>query len=315
MKLSAEQLNITRDYLIHNCRKLEIARFEFLFGNGTKDTVIESLKEFQNEDGGFGHGIEPDFWLPKSSAMASWAAGQVLIEVGAEKDEPLVQSLVSYLVNTFEQKTAKWASVRPENNDYPHAPWWHWNEGAVENWSYNPSIELAANLIHWSEPDSKASELGWNSIEKAVTHLMVQHEMDKHEINNFQQFIKIIKPYKTILESIVPYSYEQISDKINDLALDCINKDVAEWDTGYVSLPLDFIHSPNDPLCRKLGSLIEKNFTFYLEKLSDEGIWDISWTWGSYEEEYEVARTYWKGILAVERYKRFDQFGYLEKEM
>ncbi|WP_231495806.1 hypothetical protein [Paucisalibacillus sp. EB02] len=311
-KIRAKQFNMTKDFLYQNCRELEIARFEFLFGNGSKENVMEKLKSFQNADGGFGHGIEPDFWLPKSSPMATWAGGQVLLEIKAKKDDLIVEQMLSFLVSTYNEETGKWASVIPAFNDYPHAPWWHWEEGAEESWSFNPSVELAAFLVHWSDPETRSAQIGWRSIEKAVTYLMNQTEMDKHEINNFQAFIKIIEPHKSTLKTETGYSYRGVLEKIADLAYKCINKDVSSWDSGYVPLPLDFIDNPESPLCDKLGSLVVENLKFYRMQMSEEGVWDISWGWGSHPEEFEKARIYWKGILAVERYKKLKAFGYVE---
>jgi hypothetical protein len=311
-KITQNHMNKTRDFLKNNCRELEVSRFEYLFKEGIKEKVIENLLSFQNADGGFGNGIEPDFWLPNSSPMATWAAGQVLREIDADKNDQIVKSMLSYLANTFNNESGKWASVIPEINNYPHAPWWHWAEGAEGNWSFNPSVELAAFLVHWSDSNTREAMIGWNSIEKAVAHLMTQTDMDKHEINNFQAFSKIIAPHKSTLEAKTGFSYEIVLDKIINLALNCIDKNASNWDSGYVPLPLDFIENPKSPLCDELGLLIEENFEFYFKQMSDDGVWDISWEWGSYPEEFEQARVYWKGILAVERYKKIKAFCYLE---
>ncbi|WP_036688198.1 hypothetical protein [Paucisalibacillus globulus] len=311
-KITRDQLYKTKEFLDNYCRELEIAQFEFFFGNGSKENVMEKLKKFQNADGGFGHGLEPDFWLPTSSPMATWAAGQILMELDVDKDVLMVKKMISYLVDTYDEESGKWASVLPEFNNYPHAPWWHWEEGVQENWSFNPSIELAAFLIHWSDSESQAAKKGWRSIEKATVHLLNQTEMDNHEINNFQAFSKIIEAHSSSFEDKTGFSYEEVSKKIVDLAYECINKDVTSWDSGYVPLPLDFINNPDSSLCTRLGSLVQRNFEFYIYQMSDKGVWDITWGWGSYPEEFEKARIYWKGILAVERYKKFKAFGYLE---
>ncbi|RDU37243.1 hypothetical protein DRW41_10995 [Neobacillus piezotolerans] len=293
-------------------RGLERSRFEFIFENGRKENVLTELKKFQNEDGGFGHGIEPDFWLPNSSPMATWAAGQILMEIGADKNKPIVQSMVSYLANSIDNETGMWRSVLPENNEYPHAPWWHWHEGVQENWSFNPSAELAAFLVHWSDEESEAAELGWRVIRKAIDHLMGKSEMDRHEINNYQALVEIMKPRLATFESKINHSLNEVSEQVMVLAEKCVNKDVSTWTEGYQPLPLDFINDPSDRLCERLGTLVEENFDFYKRQASDEGIWDISWNWGSYPEEYEIARGFWKGILAVNRYKQFKAFGYLK---
>lgn len=307
-----DKLEIAREFINRNCRELEIARFDYFFGEGTKQKVLQSIKSFQNEDGGFGHGIEPDFWLPKSSPMATWSAAQVLFEIDADKQEPIVTAMVDYLVKNYHSERGMWSSVLPENNDFPHAPWWHWSEGVEERWSYNPSVELAAYLIHWSENDSCAAEIGWSTISRAIKYLMNQEKMDKHEINNFQQMLNIIKPYTSTYQMKVNVPLDQFKEKVEQLAFDCINKDISTWNSGYEPLPLDFLNSPNDYLCDRLGDLVDKNLQYYIDNMIENSVWDITWEWASYPEEFERARTYWKGILAVNRYKQLKAFGWLK---
>ena len=287
-------------------------RFEYEFESGSQESVLTQLKTYQNKDGGFGNGIEPDFWLPDSSPMATWSAGQILMEIGADKDEPMVKSMISYLINTNHIETGMWDTVLPENNEYPHAPWWHWQEGIQENWMFNPGVELAAFLVHWSSEKSETAEIGWSSIGKAVNYLMNKSEMDRHEINNFQQLVKIIRPHESKFEDRTRHSFEVVSEKIMDFAEKCVDMDTSTWIHGYKALPLDFIDKPDHPLCLRFGPLIEKNLDFYLEQTTNDGLWDISWSWGSYPENFEVARGYWMGILATNRYKQLKAFGYLE---
>ncbi|MCM3705200.1 MULTISPECIES: hypothetical protein [Cytobacillus] len=310
-KFPKRQFESAKEFINSKARELERSRFEFLFENGSKENVLRHLITYQNEDGGFGHGIEPDFWLPHSSPMATWAAGQILMEIGADKNEPMIRSMISYLVNTIDIETGMWDSVLPENNEFPHAPWWHWHEGVQENWMFNPSVELAAFLVHWSTEQSNAAEIGWNTIAKAVNHIMNKSEMDKHEINNYQQLIKIIKPHESIFDNKIQYPLKSVSEQILMLAEKCVDKDISTWSEGYKPLPLDFIDNPYHPLCETFGSLIEENLNMYIKQMSDEGIWDISWSWGSYPEEFEIARRYWKGIIAVNRYKQLKAFGYV----
>ncbi|WP_133582367.1 hypothetical protein [Aureibacillus halotolerans] len=311
-KMPRERFEKAKAFLHIKARGLESARFAFLFENGTKESVIKQLAGFQNDDGGFGHGIEPDFWLPLSSPMATWTAGQILMEIDADENEPMIQAMLSYLVQTANRETGMWATVLPENNDYPHAPWWHWKEGVQDNWMFNPSAELAAFLIHWSPENSEAATIGWSSVEKATARVMSQKEMDSHEINNFQQMVKILKPYQHTFDSAMPFSLEEVSQHVMQLSEACVDKDVSNWSVGYKPLPLDFIEGPRDPLCERLGPLVEEHLSLYVEQMDEDGMWDISWSWGQYPEAYEKARQEWKGILAVGRYKQLRLFGYLD---
>lgn len=307
-----DSFNRAKQFIMTNGRALERARFQFMFENGAKEDVIEQLKAYQNEDGGFGHAIEPDFWAPTSSPMATWFAGRFLYEIDAESSEPMVQSMLHYLISTCDIETGMWSSVMPENNNYPHAPWWHWDPDAQSKWTFNPSVELASFLIHWSSEDSEAAQIGWNTMQKAVSYLMDKDQMDMHEASNFEQAIKILSSSQSIFNKKIDFDLTIVHEKILGLVEQCIEKDAATWSQGYKALPLDFIDGPDHPLYSKLRALVDQNIQFYINQMNEDGVWDASWEWGSYPEQFEMAKTYWKGILAISRYKVFKSFGCLE---
>ncbi|MEO4052670.1 hypothetical protein [Solibacillus sp. CAU 1738] len=312
MQCSKVEFEKSSKWIKRNARPLEAARWAYHFEGGSKEFVVQNLSAFQNEDGGFGNGIEPDFWLPLSSPMATWAAGQILLEINVDANEPIVQSIVKFLMTTFNPVTGMWASVLPEYNDYPHAPWWNWQEDVQNNWMFNPSAALAGYLVHWSSENSAGAQIGWASIEKAIAYLMSKDEMDKHEIQNFQQLIRIVEPFEDKFNATNQFTYEEVCHKVHQLAEQCMEKDETQWSTGYKPLPLDFIDSPNYPLYKNLVSLVDRNLQYYIKQMKDEGYWDITWGWGSYPEESPIARRQWQGILTINHYKLLKNFGLLE---
>ena len=312
MEISNGLFNKSSSWIKRNARPLETAMWEYFFEDHTKEHVIKYLSAFQNIDGGFGHGIEPDFWTPYSSPMATWAAGQILMDIGADKNEKIIKSLISYLVNNYQEEIGIWPSILPENNQYPHAPWWHWQEGVQANLMFNPSAELAAFMVHWSPRGSVGSKIGWAVVEKAVNHVMTIDCMDRHEISNYLQLSKIMKFYEATFNTKIQYSLDEVTSKIIFLAEGCIDQNVSNWSAGYTTLPLDIIDHPMHPLCNKIGDLVEQNLNFFIEQLSEEGIWDISWRWESNPEEFAVARRYWQGILLVKRYRILKSFGLIK---
>lgn len=220
--------------------------------------------------------------------------------------------MISYLTHTIQKETGMWFSILPKNNHFPHAPWWHWKDGVQEGWMFNPSAELVAFLIHRSSEQSEAYQIGWSAIEIAINHVMNVKEMDRHQINNYQRLLKVWGMHEAMTNSKLSYSLTDITNKIISLAEHCVARKVFECSIGYKPLPLDFIDCPEHPLCEKFGDLVEKNLNYYVEKLADEGVWDVSWDWESYPEEFAVARRYWKGILTVDRYKILNSFGLLQ---
>jgi len=292
-------------------RPLEAALWDFHFDAGSKEEVIRCLSAFQNGDGGFGHGLEPDFWLPQSSPMASWMAGRILLDIDADPQEPIVQRLIHYLLTTEQVRPGMWPSVLPENNAYPHAPWWHWSPEAQDGWMYNPSVELAAMLIHWSGSQGSAAELGWASLRPAVGYLMQADHIDWHGLKNYWQSLRLLQPFQDRFRAEVGYAWAVVEQKVKKLILAVVDRDVPSWERDYKPLPLDFVQGPACPLCPDLKQLVEDNLRFFLQSRTDWGIWDILWEWGQYPQEFAVARRYWQGILAVERYKILRAFNWL----
>lgn len=75
-----------RKWIYLNARPLDMARFQYLFENGSREAVLSVLAEYQNEDGGFGHALEADSFNPNSSPIQTWAATEILYELGIEED-------------------------------------------------------------------------------------------------------------------------------------------------------------------------------------------------------------------------------------
>ena len=56
-----------KSFIDRHARPLDLARWQYHFENGTRDAVLDALKDYQNDDGGFGHGLEADCLNPNSS--------------------------------------------------------------------------------------------------------------------------------------------------------------------------------------------------------------------------------------------------------
>ena len=64
-----EMFHKTASWMKRNARPLECVRWAYLFEEGSREDVIKMLSAFQNDAGGFGHGLEPDSMLPDSNAV------------------------------------------------------------------------------------------------------------------------------------------------------------------------------------------------------------------------------------------------------
>ena len=211
----------------------------------------------QNEDGGFGSlepvSAPPHLWL--------LAAARILWR---ETDTNHVQSMKGYLSRS-QDDTGMWAAVLPQNNEFPHAPWWHWEPGVEQQWMFNPSVELAAYLIHWSEPKSSEAQRGWKTVRLATARLMSCTEMDMHEINSFLSMKELLEFRTEEFTEKTGYSLRDFERKLAELVEAAVETDIAQWVHGYKALPLTFVQHPDSFLCDVLGNLVAKNLDFYIE--------------------------------------------------
>jgi len=104
---------------------------------------------------------------------------------------------------------------------------------------------------------------------------------------------------------------EAVQGKLRKLALAAVNPDASQWASGYQALPLTFVHSPTSFLCSALGSLVEQNLAFFAETADENGLWPVTWQWAAYPQEFAVAKRWWQGIIALERYRIFQAFAWL----
>jgi hypothetical protein len=144
LAVSDEQWARTRDYIYRHGRLLERTLFERFFGGGSRASCLRALLAYQNADGGFGNGIEPDLLCPDSSAIGAETAMYVLDLLDAQ-DIEAVDRLVSWIA---EAQNERGIIPHPSGQmlDYPHQPWW-------ENADDTRVLTLAGLLAKWGRAD------------------------------------------------------------------------------------------------------------------------------------------------------------------
>jgi hypothetical protein len=146
-------------------RPLDAALLRHDLGEGSAEAVLAALAAYQNTDGGFGHGLEPDLATPASSAIATSVGLRFLRHIDASGRSSMVKAALDWLETTFDWDAGVWPIITPAVDEAPHAPWWAWSEDLAEGWNgfrFNPGAELLAYLYAWradASPDLlKAAE-------------------------------------------------------------------------------------------------------------------------------------------------------------
>ncbi|MGI2326766.1 hypothetical protein [Planococcus sp. YIM B11945] len=278
---------MARTFIKTRARELERALYDYDFEQGSPEAVINEIKTYQNEDGGFGRGLEPDFWCKESSALATSIALRHLAEVGASVTEEAVKNAIVYLLKTFDHEKMRWQIVPKQVETEPRAVWWNYSE----DWAWgNPTAEILGLLHHFKElvPKDFLKEL----TEYAIRSINSLSEYEQHE---FLCFIK--------LEKYLPLDDQlSIQEKLRRMAVESVTTNPEKWE-GYCLLPLDVAFSPSSKFFDLFAEEIPINLDFIIKKQADVGFWDPTWTWGQYESEWKKAKEQWRGILTLDYLK------------
>jgi hypothetical protein len=74
-------VSAARGFMAGNARLLDRRRFELLFDGGAPEPVLAALTAYRNDDGGYGHGLEPDLRAPESQPASALHAFEVFADI------------------------------------------------------------------------------------------------------------------------------------------------------------------------------------------------------------------------------------------
>ncbi len=120
--LSEAELGRAEQFIWLNGRLIDRLRFAHQFRGGTAGRVAEALGAYQNPDGGFGHGIEPDLRGTSSQPMGTHSAVSILDEAGA-LSESRAERICGFLASITAPDGGV-PFVLPSARSEPRAPWW-----------------------------------------------------------------------------------------------------------------------------------------------------------------------------------------------
>ena len=283
-------------YILENARPLELAIYKYFFENESNQAVIDELSKFQNADGGFGNALEPDFFNPNSSPIATNDAIITLYRVNAlNRDYDTVKGIIRYLEshNSFDEEKKRWLFAIDSNKDYPHAIWWEKKDDGIS--SFNPSISLAAFMVCYGNRTPFYEEI----VKDGFEYLENTEKVSGDDLNCFLLAYELLKINS--INDIVDL------DLFKDLLCTAVNnticKDIEKYGVEYVPMPssiftgiyLELVTPEIKPLI-----ISEKDVLGKLQM--DDGGFDITWKWYTpYPNEYEQARTWWRPRITIEK--------------
>lgn len=309
--LSQRAFDQAKEY-IHRCgRTLDQARFAFHFADGSARDVIAALDAYQNDDGGFGHALEPDMRTVASSAIAIQQGFNILREVGASTDEPTVHKAIAFLLNTLDQEKLRWPIVPAAVEDAPHAPWWTYAK-IEENFGgflANPRAALIGFLCEHQA--LVPTELLTKLLEAQMDHFSAQATAQEIEMHDLYCYITLATSPN------LPEQHRQtLTATLTHIAQTTVSTDAADF-TKYQLLPLDIAPTPDALLASavKRGA-VDAQLDWLLDTQLEDGSWALPWSWDFVDKDaWAQAERDWKGHIAVNRLRTLAAYGRIDHNL
>lgn len=280
-------LGAARRFLLSEGRLLEQRVAEVLFDGALPGAALTALQAYRNEDGGFGHALEPDIRAPASQPLDVEAAFQVMAALGAVDHETVVGAC-----NFLHRLGPGVGCLTPEALQAPRAP--HWDTGALEP-SLNPTAGIVACLWRWELEHpwrEEATAFCWASLERGLPS-------DAHTFGEVLEFLTAVGDRERAESCIAG-----LAGAVPSLALFHLDPGAE----GYGLTPLHFVRDRQSRWAALFdGALLESHLDALVAAQEEDGGWPISW-----ETVGPAARQEWRGVetlRALRTLAAFDRVG------
>lgn len=286
-----------KEFILMNSRPLDMARWRYLFEGGKSEEVIFILKTYQNTDGGFANALEPDCWNINSTPLQTWVATKIIKEINLEdKNHPIIKGIIDYLASNKEFNGHRWNGLNAveTNNNYPHAPWWSYNN--KEEVTYNPTASLIGFILKYAEEDTDIFKLACELSKEAYDYFKKNFPLESmHESACFVELYEYMKE-SSILSLI---DMEEFKKLLHKQISHVITYDTKTWDTDYICKPSMFINNKSSEFYLENKEICDFECQFILKSQNNDGTWNVTWNWSDYLQQWAISKNWWKSDIII----------------
>jgi hypothetical protein len=265
-------------FVWENARHLERAVFAYQFSGAPGERIVAILRTYQNEDGGFGHALEPDLRAPDSQPLFVEYGLRMLYACGL-RDPEMAYRACDFLARHADLE-AGIPTLLPSASRYPRAP--HWDSPGA----YQPSFDRLVGLVGLA---------AW----QGITHPWLEQATAacrKRALESpFRDAHTILTAF-CLAESAGEREGAALFDKLADELFRAGFFSLEAPVKGYALNPLHFAPAPTSA-CRRLftGETIAAHLEALAEEQEADGGWPIQW-----EPPGPAARLEWRAVRTVD---------------
>jgi hypothetical protein len=268
-----------REFIYANARRVDRAMYEVIFEAAPADTLVTSLESYRNDDGGFGHALEPDLRTPSSQPLHT-ETGLAMLQAAGIRRPDIANACCRYLASVADEHAALPAFVAGAL-DYPAAD--HWQAGFGAQPTLDRTLGAIALLV-WHGAEHPWLEAARRS---CVMHLQTAAIDEAHHLRYAFEGAAALLSGAALTEALV-----RLRAALYDADFYVEETKV----TRYGLTPLHFVPTPQNPARAVFDdALLERHLDDLLASQRADGGWPIH-----FQPPSEGAAIEWRGICTVE---------------
>ena len=298
--LSRAAYDRARAFVASEGRRLDDALLGYTFDGAGAGAALAILAGFQNPDGGFAHGLEPDLPTPASTAIVTSVGLQSLRQLGTPDDHPMVRGAIGWLDSAFDMEAGVWPIINAGVDLTPHAFWWAWDADLAARWNgfrFNPSAALLSDLYAYRRVAPSAVV---RRAEAAVLAAIAGSER-LDGAYDIKAVMRLIETDETPIEVRAAAGALMIATR-------------ASFDPNDAhASPLDLAPRPRPGAAPTVSAAVEASLGALVDGQDADGGWRPFWDWGAVDvAAWREAERAWRGVLTRQALETLSVYGRIE---
>jgi hypothetical protein len=310
-KLSRDQFEKAREFMKTQAQDIDLAMFQYFLEAKALFEVVELLAAYQNSDGGFGK-LDYDFEYPDSCLKHTESACRYIFALEKiPSNHPMISKLIPYLIENYNSNTGEWNHlVVPGVNDYPHAPWWSYEEPTefkpknrselIDHYDPNTNSALAGMLVKYASLVPKETLDCVMGV--VIDKMNSSYEFGQYGMMSDLYFVSVL-PDQNLKNALLK---KLMGDGKLISILD------HNWGSENAFKLFHWIDSPKHPYYSMYRDVVENNLDFLIDAQEEDGSWSPNWSWGDRETWQRVVKRLkgeltWTFLSSLKKYDRIEE--------
>ena len=300
--LTRNDFSVIERQMFNKARDIDVAIFNGLIDEDSKDFVLDCLTLYVNKDGGFGNALEIDNYNTNSSVYQTYEALRIMDMVGltSDSDNPMLEEIVNrignYLFNRNTLVNGFWNPNVKSNDDFAHNLIYSYSE----HFDAHPTAAVLGYMINLVKKSKVYYKKSLNAINDVIKYMNNQENLGLNELISFNSLLGSLKKANVLVDE-----QKMIEAKLLAMA------DFYKNNESYSVIKM----LSNCALDEHWQEVLDSELDLIIDSRASHGLWEHKGDWGTNKyAEYDSATLKWIGAESVNNISLLLKYNRIEIE-